>query len=496
MVSELACFGRIGALALAGTVWLTSQPAKSDSLADTFATVHRSLVLVATQDALGTGFIVKSDAASSEILTAAHVLGTNTRANVYLNDDPSIAYRATVTKIDATKDLCILTISKGALLPLDIASETREGASIAVAGYPYASLKFLEITGELKPSVHEGVVSSLRLGGDVVEYSAVTDHGNSGGPVFEADSGYVIGVVKGALKNANGAYEAIGIPEITSFLASAGVTTNASYLTSATLPNVPGAYHIVVLNGDLNPNPEQATMLQTLTNDLAGKVAQQLGVRTTIIPQIDISDVNAVSSACRDQNAIGVLGMSDGWSVKTGLWNSIDANVVGVLEDCASQRMFYSKKTKNAKVGSASVSADQIVSTLQDLNDQVAADLRTQADAVNQTALKNFLRYGYFIADGDKKSMFLLVAAPGGAEVKWVDPRGTAARAGLQVGDVVTALNGQSLAGVTQDALMKLILADAPSNKWTLTVSAADGKPTDISFEGKDIRWYLSHPIH
>jgi S1-C subfamily serine protease len=473
---------------------LSVPPVLADSLANTYVVVHKSLVLVCTDKACGTGFIVASNHTSSQILTAAHVVKSGSNLGVYLNDDPNVTYRAEISKVDQTDDLGLITIEKGDLPYLDIGSDIAEGDSIAVAGYPVASFAFLAATKELKPTVHEGVISAVRLSGAIVEYSAVTDFGNSGGPVFNTESGNVIGVVRGTLKNAKGANFGPGFKAVENFLASANVHTAADYATSATLPNVPGAYHILAVGGNSNANDEQAAMLKQLDSDLVGKVAQQLGARVTIT-DIDLSDSNVVSEACKDQNAIGTMWIGDRWDTKAGLWYSIDGSVEAILTDCAGQVVLRSKKSKNAKVGSYGVSDNQIMSALADLDDQVAADLKSQAESASPSGLKNFLRYGYFIPDGEKRSMFQLAPGANGATVTWLDKRGTAARAGLQVGDVVTSLNGQTLVGIDQDTLSQIVNAATPTGKWTLTVQAADGTSTNIDFVSENIRWYLSHPV-
>jgi S1-C subfamily serine protease len=497
MVSEMF-FRRASAVVLAAAFCLTGQPVRADSLADTFATVHKSLALVATDTALGTAFVVQSDRSTSLLLTAAHVVGKSMHVNVYLNDDPSVAYRADVTKTDAQSDLALLTLHKGGLLPLDIATETREGTPVAVAGYPYASITFLQAVSELKPSLHEGVVSAVRLGGQIIEYSATTDHGNSGGPVFESSSGYVIGVVSFSVKGANGAYEATGIPAIQSFLHSANVGVATDYSTSATLPNVPGAFHLLFFDADQASNAAVEPILDQFDADLVQKLGPLLpGARITKVTLSD-TEPTTLAQSCVDNPAVGVIVTGPSWHTQIGAFNNtISATVTANVFDCYGVPEYGSKKSKDAKPSNTnnSISQQQVISTLDDLSDQVVAEIRDEANKYNATRLENFLKYGYSIGTGERRAYFGLNPDPSGARVTYANKFGTAARAGLNTGDLVTSINGQSTVGLSHDQLTGMLFNLAvPPNTYSLEVQSADGSKATLTFEAKDIRWYLSHP--
>jgi S1-C subfamily serine protease len=67
----------------------------------------------------------------------------------------------------------------------------------------------------LSPSFHEGTISSLLAEAGLLQYDAQTDHGNSGSPLFDLDSGTVYGLVRAVNTGETGALQnnfAITIP--------------------------------------------------------------------------------------------------------------------------------------------------------------------------------------------------------------------------------------------------------------------------------------------
>ncbi|MFN8934719.1 MAG: S1C family serine protease [Pseudomonadota bacterium] len=120
---------------------------------------------------------------------------------------------ATVVAAEPARDLALLRIEGPPLAPLTLAADgaAREGQSIALMGYPIAgALGFA-------PVAHAGIVASittvalpaptaaqldpraiarLREGNfEVLQLDAIAYPGNSGGPLFDAATGQVLGVV-------------------------------------------------------------------------------------------------------------------------------------------------------------------------------------------------------------------------------------------------------------------------------------------------------------
>jgi S1-C subfamily serine protease len=72
---------------------------------------------------------------------------------------------------------------------------TALGKRVGVAGYPLIRLNLAEYNlREVSPSVHFGTLAGL--GNGQIEFDALIDHGNSGGPLFDVETGVVYGVVQ------------------------------------------------------------------------------------------------------------------------------------------------------------------------------------------------------------------------------------------------------------------------------------------------------------
>lgn len=132
-----------------------------------------------------------------------------------------------------------------------------------------------------------------------------------------------------------------------------------------------------------------------------------------------------------------------------------------------------------------------LTASFDDRTDQAIAALKAKIDK-DPTVLDNFLRYGYAIGTGKKRAFYSLNAGSRGAVVETAPTYGTAARAGLERGTVITSIDGKPTAGLTQDALDQLV---APLDAYEMVVQNADGTHATIKFAAQDIRWYLSHPL-
>ena len=195
-------------------------------LVEVVANAKRSIAAVGTYNALanprftfhGTGFVVGD---GNLLITNAHVLGDPGK-----NDSPSslviqvasesgsLEMRpATIAAIDREHDLVLLRFSGSArpALTLTQRSEIREGMSVAFMGFPIGGV--LGFT----PVTHRGIISSitavamptpnaqqlndktvrrLRQGSfDIYQLDATAYPGNSGGPLLDAETGEVVGVV-------------------------------------------------------------------------------------------------------------------------------------------------------------------------------------------------------------------------------------------------------------------------------------------------------------
>lgn len=121
--------------------------------------------------------------------------------------------RATVVEVVRNNDLALLRIDGAPLPPLTLAepSQIAEGQSILVMGFPLGgALGFTPVThrgmiSSITPiaspvansrQLNEQAIARLRRGSfDIYQLDATAYPGNSGGPVLDADTGQVVGVI-------------------------------------------------------------------------------------------------------------------------------------------------------------------------------------------------------------------------------------------------------------------------------------------------------------
>jgi serine protease Do len=165
---------------------------------------------------LATGFVV---ADGRHIVTNAHV--TDLKLDSDNNQSLAVftgrgvnatAHPALVVRRDEEHDLVLLEIqgSKLPALRLGNSDTVREGQDIAFTGYPLGMALGLypvthrgmisAITPAAQPSAHSDKLNSVKIkrmrsGFDAFQLDATAYPGNSGSPVFELNSGLVIGVV-------------------------------------------------------------------------------------------------------------------------------------------------------------------------------------------------------------------------------------------------------------------------------------------------------------
>ncbi len=190
------------------------------------ATLKASVLPVGTYNATesprfgfrGTGFVIGD---GTLLATNFHVLppgaevdsGPTLMVLTSRSGDTGQLRRARVVATDRPHDLALLKLEGSALTPLalDEPGAAREGQSIALMGFPIGgTLGFAAVT-------HRGIIASittaalpaataqqldpralvrLRDGNfEVLQLDATAYPGNSGGPVFDVDSGRVVGIV-------------------------------------------------------------------------------------------------------------------------------------------------------------------------------------------------------------------------------------------------------------------------------------------------------------
>ncbi|MBL8398617.1 MAG: trypsin-like peptidase domain-containing protein [Candidatus Accumulibacter sp.] len=167
----------------------------------------------------GTGFVVGN---GRQIATNAHVvdqpvdISADEKLLVLTRSSANGAQprAATISLIDQEHDLALLRIDGPALpaLLLNPSDTAREGQTIAFTGFPLGGL-----LGFYSPVTHRGIISAItpialpansvralnaravsqiRRGAfDIYQLDATAYPGNSGGPLYEAERGEVIGVI-------------------------------------------------------------------------------------------------------------------------------------------------------------------------------------------------------------------------------------------------------------------------------------------------------------
>jgi len=216
------CYGRLVFLAIfAG---LGSQTVLAQ-MAETIEKIKPSIVVVGTYKKTsspqfqlrGTGFVVAN---GSLVATNAHVVPENASP-----DDPVLVVmvrnaqgetqirRAELSRRDKEHDLAVIRID-GAPLPaltLSNSDKVREGLSIGFTGFPIggvlgfspvthrgmvSSITPIAIPGGNAQQLNEKLIRRIKSGTfDIFQLDATAYPGNSGSPVFDAESGQVIGVI-------------------------------------------------------------------------------------------------------------------------------------------------------------------------------------------------------------------------------------------------------------------------------------------------------------
>ena len=527
-----------------------SQPLPSagngNALSQTFLRVHRALVLVEATET-GTGFVVSSvpqkttnatthattHSYRSYILTASHVVAKiddlgfercvpNAPVNIYLHDDYSDSGRlsGSVAKCQQADpgmgrplDLALVAVDGPPLQPLYIALEAPEGTQVAVTGYPITSNVALQTTGELRPTVHEGIISAVRLQGESIEHSAVTDFGNSGGPLFDVNSGYVVGVVEGkALKSAGGAYIAIGYAAIRPFLNDAGIPLPTERDVDAFGPaRVPGHSTLLFVSA-ANPDSKLRAAIAAADRRLQAGLAGVWGtdLRFLSVPPAGIPEylVQGTTPVDLDQRcwdtAVGAIYFNPGIEARHGRW-SLDPDVA--LLDCWGNTL-RAFRLATPILGTGSFGDRSFQRAFTDAIDRAVLEFRTQMRS-EQSRFRNLLDYGVFIADGETISGFDFCVRreqrdasgrmPGCdasltvdgqtnlAVARFVNRGGPAWLAGLRPYDVVETINGHA---AKQHSAEMLELEEA--SYWRLGVlRPGSDKPVDVCFHLEGLDWYL-----
>lgn len=488
--------------------------AKAD-LQDTYAKVKPSVVYIvcSVPDGVvsGSGFVLETDKSKSEIVTANHVVEGASTIDVILNSDPKRRYEATVVQHDHVADVAVLEIPVGHLRALSLESRTavREGMSVAVVGYPRAATAFEKVEGDtLRPSVHAGVLSAIRVGGALYQFDAAVDHGDSGGPVINTSNGRVLGIVRGALLDPE--FLALGLEQALpgSAFAMSGVTIErvirGEPVLSATAPSgsesasgVPSSATGTVGGqsagsgfrvGFVKQAMEGAEQ-QAVVNVLNARIRRDLTSDNSMY-LVEMSSPSAASAslygACEDGHLNGYVAPNFAWRWQNVarrypfvgyMWERDVASAVGLtVRDCSGAVIFSETKSKSETKSATARPWDREVFDMDnDLIDQLEKDFG-DFRASHAGAWTTFLKYGFFLDPSDPapQAMMSVAQDKNTYRVATVFPGGPAALSGVRVGDVIDAINGVEASSMPLDELTR----QTHSSQFTLTIRRPEGSVT------------------
>ena len=212
--------------AAAAIALLIAVPSARADLPDTVARIKPSVVVVGTFRATdsprfrmrGTGFVV---ADGNHAVTNAHVLpeATENMAGMTVvvqvrrpGGDLSMR-QATVLQVDRVHDLAFMRFEGAAAPAMQVgdSSAVREGQAVAFMGFPiggalgFSSVTHRALISSITPAamptptarqLNAATIRSVRAGPfDIFQLDGTAYPGNSGGPLFDPESGVVLGVV-------------------------------------------------------------------------------------------------------------------------------------------------------------------------------------------------------------------------------------------------------------------------------------------------------------
>ena len=212
-------------LLLAVAALLMHLPARAD-LADTVAAAKPAVFPFGVHDPLasprfgfrGTAFVVGD---GRTVVTNMHVLPDDYAVRklvIQVGQDPSSANPVTLRELtvvatDPDHDLVVLSFAGEPLptLKLAEADTAREGQAVAFLGFPiggvlgFSTVTHRAIVSSIAPIVlpranarqlNAAAVNRLRQGAfDILQLDGTAYPGNSGGPLLDADTGRVVGVI-------------------------------------------------------------------------------------------------------------------------------------------------------------------------------------------------------------------------------------------------------------------------------------------------------------
>jgi hypothetical protein len=204
--------------------------ARADDAAAGYAAVRPSLVKVWAFDVQGhpvdsgSGFVIVSNASRSLVLTAEHVVAS--AASITIDIDRDRHDIPAHVQQRGPRDLAVLLVDRGGLTPATFAPRSRavvEGNLIAVAGFVKHD-ELIGVVGQEPRLLYPGTISSRPDDGAYLELENVhIEEGLSGGPVFDPDTGEVLGIVTSRTSDQRGGFADSADLVVLPFLAASAI---------------------------------------------------------------------------------------------------------------------------------------------------------------------------------------------------------------------------------------------------------------------------------
>ncbi|MEO5880955.1 MAG: Do family serine endopeptidase, partial [Caldimonas sp.] len=352
---------------------------------------------------MGSGFIISSDGL---VLTNAHVVREAKDVTVKLSDRRE--FTAKVLGIDTATDIAVLRIDARDLpvVRLGDPKSLEVGDPVLAIGAPYG----------LEQTATQGIISAKgrSLPGDAVvpflQTDAAVNPGNSGGPLFDG-SGSVVGI-NAQIYSRSGGFQGL------SFAIPIDVALKVKDQIVATGKASHGRLGVTVQ--DLNQQLADSFGLKQVggalvSNVAPGSAAAEAGLKSGDI----ITEVNG-EPVLRSGGLSSLIGMSaPGERVKLKVWRD------------------HAERTIDARLGGADPASGKVVADAgEGASGQLGLTLRPLTREEQREA---------------KLDAGLVVEDVGGA----------AARAGIQAGDVLLAINGKTVQSIEQ---VKGVIAAKPKS--------------------------------
>jgi len=364
---------------------------------------------------LGSGMIIDKD---GHILTNYHVAGGATKMEVTLADGSK--YPAKLVGGDPKTDLAVIQIQAKESLPqvtFGNSDKAEVGEWVVAIGAPRA----------LEKTVTQGIISAKHRTGitdpnsyqDFLQTDAAINPGNSGGPLLDLN-GDVIGV-NAAIATESGGFEGIGFT----------IPSNmAVYVAKALIA------HGKVERGWLG------VTIRNLTPELAKSVHTET-LRGALV--VDVVKEGPADKAGMKNNDVVITYGGKEIPDSAALRNEVAETPIG--QDVKVTVLRNGKKESlTVKIGSLEQSIKLLSASVKE---RLGAEVRLPT-------AREVQQYGLTPSQG--------------VVITWLDPKGSLAEAGFEIGDMILAINGQPIEGM--QSFVDLVSTLRPNQK--ISVLALD----------------------